>query len=143
MEFTPVFIVGFIVLGIYKMVELFVRKRERLTIIERLTDIEKLSVSGMDPIHLPNVSFENRRINFGSLRIALLLIGVGLGCTVAYIVQFVIFDSFSLFEDRVHVKWEVQKMVGMVYFASVCFFGGIGLLVAYLIERAERKKGCE
>jgi hypothetical protein len=93
-----------------------------------------------DSIHLPNISFEKQKANCWSLRIALLLIGVGLGCTVAYIVQLWIFGSLHLLGEGRGVNWEVRNLISMVYFASICFFGGIGLLTAFLVERNEMKK---
>jgi hypothetical protein len=139
MDLTPVLVVGFVVLAIYKLFELLVRKRERLTIIEKLSAFQIDSIQP-DSIRLPNISFEKQGANCWPLRIALLLIGVGLGCTVAYIVQLWILGSLHLLREGRNVNWEVRNLISMVYFASICFFGGIGLLTAFLVERHEMKK---
>jgi hypothetical protein len=37
-------------------------------------------------------------------------------------------------------NWEVKQIAGVAYGASVLFFGGAGLIVAFIIEK-EKKKG--
>jgi hypothetical protein len=127
MELTAIFIVGFIVLGIYKRCELFVRKKERLTIIE------KFSFENKEPV-CPPISFGNPSAAFSTLRISLLLIGIGLGCLLAFFTRYALFDS----ADNNH--WRVNELEAFVTFAFITTFGGIGLLVAYLIEMKQKNK---
>jgi H+/Cl- antiporter ClcA len=86
MELTAIFIVGFIVLGVYKLFELFVKKRERLMLIEKLVSLPS-STEVPEPIRLPKILFEKQDYGSWPLRISLLLIGIGLGCLSSVIIQ--------------------------------------------------------
>ncbi|GHT18886.1 hypothetical protein AGMMS4957_02010 [Bacteroidia bacterium] len=124
MELTPVFVVGFLVLGTYKLFELFVRKSERLAIIEKLVAFSGDKVfSGS--IKLPDISFGSDSGSW-ALRVALLLIGVGLGCLLGFFTQYYYFGDSP--------DWHIRQLAGIIYLAYIAIFGGAGLLVAYLIE---------
>lgn len=114
--------------GIYKLFDLFVRRKERMAIIE------KFSV-GECMLTPPDVTkwFPSPAPKFGALRIGLLLIGVGLGmCVGAYM------NSYLDIEMR---KAQVFFDHGEVfYLASMMFFGGLALVIAYLIEQKNCKK---
>jgi hypothetical protein len=132
-DFVAIFIVGFVVLGIYRLFELFARRKERMAIIERLGDQIKLSEANVD-LNLP--IFKESRSNW-ALKISLLLIGIGIGLVVAYWIEF----------KTVGVNWNsstpsyyYKNKMEVVYFASVAIFGGIGLLSAYFIERKHKIK---
>ena len=120
---TGIFIVGFVILGIYKTIELFVRKQERLSIIEKFTSLA--NSDSTEPIRLPNILFEKQDFGSWPLRISLLLIGIGLGCLFAFFVQ-MYYGS---------LEWDQESMINA---ASVCFFGGIGLFIAFMIELKQR-----
>lgn len=119
MDITAICVVGFIVWGIYRLFELFVRKKERITIIEKL-NFEELK-TGVD---LSIYSGEGGR--FTSLRIALLLMGIGLGCLTGFILQ----DLYSV---------NNYNLRGVLYFSGITIFGGAGLLISYLIESTKKK----
>ena len=119
----PIFIVGFVVLGIYKTIELFVRKKERLAIIEKFTSLTNPESTG--PIRLPDVLFDKQDFGSWPLRISLLLIGIGLGCLCAFFIQ--------MYYGPLH--WDQESMVNA---ASICLFGGLGLFVAFLIELKQK-----
>jgi len=123
MEFTAIFIVGFVVLGIYKTIELFVRKKERLSIIEKITSLTNPESTGS--IRLPNILFENQDFGSWPLRISLLLVGIGLGSMCAVFIR-----MYYNVED-----WDLR---GMINAASICFFGGLGLFVAFMIELKQK-----
>jgi hypothetical protein len=123
---VPILVVGFLILGTYKLFELFVRKGERLAIIEKLfTLTENKEISGS--IKLPDISFGNSNNGSWALRVSLLLIGVGLGCFVAFIIC-------------MNVPY-VDNVAGapVLFFSCIAFFGGAGLLAAYLIESKQAK----
>jgi hypothetical protein len=124
MDFTPIFIVGFVVLGIYKIFELFVRRKERLTFIEKLAS---LKFDSSEPIHLPNLLFEKQDSGSWPLRISLLLIGIGLGSLCAFFIQ--MYYGYSV------LNW---NQINMINAASICFFGGIGLFIAFMIELKQK-----
>ena len=144
MDLTPIFIVGFIVLGTYKLFELFARKKERMLMIEKFSF---LSENDEDKearlkIKLPFFSGNDFDFGFWPLRIALLLIGIGAGCLVAFFIQIIYFNGSPIqsYRDWAHQFWD---LIALVNFASITFFGGIGLLIAFLLEQKKKaqKKG--
>jgi hypothetical protein len=121
MDLTPIFIVGFLVLGTYKILELFVRKKERLAVIEKFIS---LTFESEKSIRLPNVLYETHNYSSWPLRISLLLIGVGLGCLFAF------FTEMYYGQDLMRGGYRQN----LIETASIAFFGGIGLFVAFMIE---------
>lgn len=128
MDFITVpVVVGIIVLGIYKLFELFVCKKERLTIIEKLGD--KLSPEIVERnLKLSTVSIGN--ISFSALKFGCLFIGLGIGLLLAFALHY-------NFQDFCKDSYQVKSCL---YGASVLLFGGLGLLVAFLIELKISKK---
>lgn len=120
-------IIGIVTYGIYKLFELFVRKKERLSIIEKLGD--KLSSSNPDlNLHIPAL-FENTG-KFNTLKFACLLLGVGLGLMIGYVICL---NSVPGFNTGNYGN-NAYQTISVVYGASVLIFGGLGLLVAFLVE---------
>ncbi len=118
-------VVGMITLGIYKFFELLVCRRERLNIIEKL-DSEALSD------YLKNVPMGLRigrasetdashGISFVALRLGCLLLGLGGGLLFGY---WYVGDCAGNYYAQ-----------GAVYGGSVLGFGGLGLVVAFVVER--------
>ena len=127
----PIFIVGVICLTFYGMIELFVRKKERLSIIEKIGD--KLDPSMIEgKFKFPKFS---SKISFSTLKIACLLIGLGLGFIVGFILDFNLIQPSSGDNYRA-----IRDMREMVYIASVLLFGGISLIVAFFIEKKSIEK---
>jgi hypothetical protein len=140
-DLTAIFIVGFLVFGTYKLFELFVRKGERLAIIEKLfLPTENKEISGS--IQLPNISFEKTDTNSWSLRISLLLIGVGLGCLLAFFTQYAMLDPLSYIYDKSDwaIRNSVNELKAIILFSYISIFGGLGLLIAHIIEFRQAKK---
>jgi len=134
MDFITIpLVVGMITLGIYKLFDLFVRKKERLAIIEKIGD--KFDSSMIEnKFSFPfNFKFENVG-TFGALKVACLLIGIGLGLLV----------GFFICQKFVYGHWgqwvqNSQEISGIVYGSCLLLFGGLGLLIAFLIEMKYRK----
>ena len=122
MDFIMVpLIVGIVCAGIYGLFELFVRKKERLAIIEKIGD--KLEPSAFDvKIGLPRLA---TNFSFSSLKTGCLLAGIGSGLLVGFIISVSLTD-FNLDGRR--------ELISTVYGASVLLFGGIGLIIAFVIE---------
>lgn len=122
MDFITVpVVVGIIVLGIYKLFELFVCKKERLTIIEKLGD--KLSPEMVERnLKLSTVSIGN--ISFSALKFGFLFIGLGIGLLLAFTIHY-------NFQDFCGNSYQLKSCL---YGASVLLFGGLGLLIAFLVE---------
>jgi hypothetical protein len=131
-EITGIFIVGFIVLGVYKLVELYAKRKERLLMIEKLTIVgEDKEGSGEQlKIRLPFSFGNDSDFGFWPLRISLLLIGIGAGCLMSFFFQIIYFTGSS-------ISW---NLVALINFASISMLGGIGLLIAYFIEQKKRAK---
>ena len=132
---SEIFVTGIVVIGIYRLFELFARKKERMAIIERLGEQIKLSDANVD-LSLPY--FNQFKGNL-ALKISLLLVGIGLGLIVAYSIEFSTFGEkwIELTSDK---QFYIGKKMEVVYYSSVFLFGGIGLLIAYLIERKHLPK---
>jgi len=134
MEFISIpLVVAIVTMGIYKLFELIVRKKERLTIIEKMGE-------KFDPSMIASqFSFEMKsfgRSAFNTLKIACLLLGVGLGLLVGF---FIAINTIGFYLDNDN-NWQYNQTVSVIYGASVLLFGGLGLLVAFLIEMKNSKK---
>lgn len=114
--------------AIYKVVELFVRKRERLMLISKLTEISNVDFKGIKLYSSGN--------KFTALRVGWLMLGVGLGFLVGFFFNFVVAEGKY---DRL-TEWQyIDKVAGIIYVACICIFGGIGLLISYCTERKAEK----
>lgn len=118
-------VVGICVAGVYGLFELFVRRRERLTIIEKIGD--KLDASAFEgKLGLP--SYASKRFSFSALKAGCFLAGIGLGLLIAFIIV------FSLSANMSEINRLDRELMATVYGASVLLFGGAGLLLAFVLE---------
>jgi hypothetical protein len=118
MDFITIPIVVWIcVAGTYSLIELFVRRKERLILIERYGD-------KIDPDILKgNISlFRFKQPSFSALKIGCLLVGAGLGLMLGVVLN--IYDLMHNYHLR-----------EMSYGAPLLLFGGLGLIISFLIER--------
>ena len=119
-------IMGIITLGIYKLFELFVRKKERLIIIDKIGD--KLTpdiLSGQIDFSTYIPKFSSSALKFGCL-----FMGLGIGMLVAFAVNY-------NFADFVESAYYLRSAV---YGSCVLMFGGLGLLIAFIVELKISKK---
>ena len=126
MDFIMVpLIVGMITLGIYKLFELFVRRKERLKIIDKIDGNFNAGLwqKNFFPT-IPQVHSSN------TLKIACLLLGVGLGLLVGFFI-------LNLWSNSIQfdTSWPARETKSIVYGATVLLFGGVGLLIAFLLEQ--------
>ena len=124
-------VVGIVTLGIYKLFELFARKKERMALIEKLGD--KLNPEILDT----KISFPLRLTGdktFGTLKVGSLLLGVGLGLLIGFFISYFYYDNANIND------YYIREMVGVIYGASVLLFGGLGLVVSFIIELKLSKK---
>lgn len=129
-------IIGIITLGIYGLFELYARRQERLAIIEKMG--EKLDPSllgggvGMSRLFA-------RDSSFGALKGGCLLVGVGLGLLIGFLICSAYIDGYTMPDPD--NNWKVNNMASIVYGACVLLCGGIGLIAAFLLElKYSRKK---
>ncbi len=123
-------IVGMCTLCVYKLFELFARRKERLNIIDKLGD--KLDPSALDisgKIRFSGIETGNTK--FGTLKFACLLLGIGLGLLVGFFIEnyYVSASDINSYDTK-----------SVIYGASVLFFGGLGLLISFLVELKYNKK---
>lgn len=132
MEFISIpVVVGIITYGIYKLFELFVCRRERLSIIEKLSTNQFMPASG--GLSLPNYS--QPRISYGALKGGCLLVGIGLGLLTGFIICATCIPDY--FKNH---GGNIREMITIIYGSGVLIFGGIGLLTAFIIELKLEKK---
>jgi len=113
----------------YKMCELFVTRKERIAIIEKIS------------ADLPGEAFSNTYFSnhtkftkSTALHIGCLLIGIGLGIAIACIIDVSI--SNSVYE----MDYRVKDALNIFYPALSALFGGIGLVISYFLEKKYRAK---
>ena len=136
-DLVPIFVVGFVMLCVYKVFELLVRKRERELFIE------KLAFSGEseeDKGKRSKLQFPFAAANdfgFWPLRASLLLVGIGTGCLLAFFIQIIYFNGSPVQSFR---EWfnQFDGLIALANFACITLFGGIGLLIAFLIEQKKK-----
>lgn len=127
MDFITVpLVVGTITLGIYKFFELLVCRRERRMIIEKLDGNTMMDYLKNVPMGLrfgasASVNPVPGRMS-GALKAGCLLLGIGFGLLFAFMV-------LSLCVDPSY------EMRSIVYGGSVLCFGGISLIVSFIVER--------
>ena len=135
-------VVTFIIFSfIYMVFELFARRGERKMLIEKIVEIGKADVGRYLNEYLGNTGMANifRMRSHGSIRGALLMLGIGIGVIAGFFINYLLVGDAYLTSNR---HWDVcnEEVVVVVYIASVCIFGGLGMLIAYFIERKENGK---
>lgn len=120
-------IVATVVFGIYKLFELFARRRERMALIEKITEEGIGPLSNVN-LNLPNLS---RRFSFGALKGGCLLVGIGLGLLIGFFICATMFPNYFT-EFR---SWECRELSSIVYGSCMFLFGGIGLITAFVLEK--------
>lgn len=112
---------------IYKLFELFVGRRERMMLIEKMGD--KLT-----PETFKNgIMYRPSLYSFGGLRLGCLLLGLGAGLLAGYVL--VCTTQPDYLSD--HPTYTVIKVVSIIYGACVLLGGGLGLVISYLIEKGQ------
>ena len=133
MEFISIpLVVTIVTLGIYKLFELFVCKKERLTIIEKMG--EKFSPDMLE--HKINFSSLGN-FSFSALKVGCLLMGMGLGLLVGYILCVTTVVGYQDFSVE---GWKYREMTSLIYGSCVLLFGGLGLVAAFIAEIKLNKK---
>ena len=134
MDFIMVPVVcGIFVLGFYKLFELFVCKKERLAIIEKMGEKFTPEMLG-NKINLSSVG----NVSFSALKFGCLFVGLGLGLLVAYLICRTTIDDYVV--RNADWNWEVRQTISVIYGACVLLFGGVGLLASFLVELKISKK---
>ena len=131
--FIPL-IIGICVAGFYGVFELLIRRRERLNIIEKLGDKVTPEMLGS---RMAYPQRPHSGLSFGAMKAAGLLMGIGIGLLAAFL--FYYFADIMPPDDG-YVSGSVRRTYEMLYGASVLLFGGLGLLIAFIVEVKMRRK---
>ena len=119
---------GIFVLGFYKLFELFVCKKERLLIIEKMG--EKFTPDMLE--HKINFSSIGK-FSSSALKLGCLLMGLGLGLLIGYLICSTTLEGYAEMGD-VRLNYNMRETISIIYGACILLFGGLGLLTAFLIE---------
>lgn len=113
--------VAIVFFGVYKFFELFVTRRERMMMIEKLPP-EALSAGQVQ---------KPRQAESWStpLRWGCLLAGLGIGLLVGYVVIRATIPNYLTTDT-----WHVRETASLIYGACILLGGGAGLLTAFLVE---------
>lgn len=119
---------GVIFYFVYKVFELLVRRRERLSLIDKFSS----NAHDGGAINLPEICFEKRGGQFLSLRFGAILLGIGFGIAVGFIVSSCIYPTglLNMMQD-----WQKAGLSSLIVGACTLFFGGLGMLISFVIER--------
>ena len=120
----------------YKIVELFVRKKERLMIIDRLSSLDGISSEKLDFSKLFPQDNKDKG-QYLALRFGSLIVGLGLGLMIGYFIGFASYPNFSVLSHQ--DGYYRNESIQMIYAASTLLFGGLGLVTGFLIEYRIRK----
>jgi hypothetical protein len=131
MDFISVpLVVGICVAGVYGLFELYARRKERLAIIEKLAD--RVDLSSLTGNIYPPLMFKSR--SFSALKVGCLLAGLGLGLLIGCLINItMVFPAGNL--NIRHLE-----IISTVYGSCVLLFGGLGLLIAFILENKMSKK---
>ena len=100
-----------ITLGVYKLFELFVCKKERIMLIEKMD--ERGLLPQMDTPKLRGSSF-----SFSALKIGCLLAGMGLGLLLGYLICYATIPNYFT-ADRDWMYRETVSLMGLVCWVLV------------------------
>ena len=113
---------------IYKIIEVLTHRKERIIIADKLEQLRNLNDSNL-PDRL-NQFFSERK-KYTSLRAGSVLLGMGFGFLVGFVIQYC---CFGLEYDYVH-----GQLISVIYMGSILIFGGAALLGSFVIERTMDK----
>lgn len=136
MDFITIPLVfGIVTYGIYKLFELFVCKKERLFLLEKMNFDNISNVSVKDCLKGYNTSLP---FSFSALKVGCLLMGLGLGLILGIVLFALNVDTVQSFREM--TSYNVYSFITLIIGASVLFTGGAGLLLAFIIEYKCSKK---
>ncbi len=117
----------------YKVVELFVRKKERLMLVDKLNTLDNVNTNNINLSGL----FGGVKVlqnQYLSLRIGSLLMGLGLGLLIGYLIVQISYG------DLRELTWDLREAQSVIYGASTLLFGGMGLTAGFIAEMKMKNK---
>ena len=69
--------------------------------------------------------------SFGALKAGCLIMGLGLGLLIGYLICA---NSIANYTSEGNMSWNLKYLAEIVYGACALLFGGLGLIIAFVIE---------
>lgn len=137
---TPV-VVAIIFTTIYKLFELFVCRKERLTILENQLKTPPpypgCERTPMPIYQMPHLDLK-LPMQWGALRWGCLIAGLGLGLMIGVVAIVVMFGPHNILENY---AYRINGSIfSLIIGSSVLLFGGIGLIISHVIEIGNSRK---
>ena len=134
-----VFIVGIVFFSFYKIIELFVRQKERKLMITKMSEISpEMLQSNVNSLQLAaNNSYPGNQ--FTMLRLGGLALGIGAGWFFGWVINMCQLN-YELLKGEIFNKYDIQDMMNSTFIATIAFGVGISLIIVYLIERKTLRK---
>ena len=119
---------GIFIFGFLKLFELFVCKKERLLIIEKMGE-------NFTPDMLEHkISFSSiGKFSSSALKFGCLFMGLGLGLLIGYLICSTTLEGYTNMGD-VRLNYNMRETISIIYGACILLFGGLSLLIAFLVE---------
>ena len=117
----------------YKVIELFVRKKERLMLVDKLNTLDNVNTNNINLSGL----FGGVKVlqnQYLSLRIGSLLMGLGLGLLIGYLIVQISYG------DLRELTWDLREAQSVIYGASTLLFGVMGLTAGFIAEMKMKNK---
>ena len=133
MDLTSIIVVPCVMYFVYKFLEALIRRKERMMLVEKLETLQPQSLQIGGAFNSEGL-FPNKR--FSALRFGLLLSGIGLGLIVAWVLGMTLYPTINAIRQSASSEYyHFRQVFSMIYLASPAFFGGVGLIISYLIEK--------
>ena len=134
---TAPLIVGIVFFGLYKIIELYVRRKERMMWIQLLIQKFDGNIPEEDAKRLANAPFDGMKVSrYTGLRWGCLLAGLGLGLVLAFTIS----HCMNYYGTTHLYGWDFSEFYGPIYGACTLLFAGLGLVISYAIEWKQMKK---
>lgn len=131
-NFTQILTVGIIFWACYKVIETFAHRKERIKLVEKM-DLAQDSKTNLAQILGEDSGYKNWATRLGSL-----LIGLGIGVLVAYLICYAS-GMYMINTDIVNGSCIIDEQSSVIYGSCTLLFGGLGLLASYFLEKRQNK----
>ena len=132
MDLTTIIVVPTVMYFLYKFLDSLIRKKERILLIEKLETLHPQSLQISEAFGSTDF-IPNKR--FSGLRFGLLLTGIGLGLLLAWALMAIVYVEL---ESYIKDSYRYREMLNIIFLATPALFGGIGLIISYVIERKQK-----
>ena len=121
---VPVMIMAIVFYGLYRIIELLAHRKERLMAIEKFQKYPFETASPAGPVSLQAKSSRERLCGNRCLRTAGLVLGIGVGCLLGYMII-----------HGLEFKMVFEEMMPLVLMGMLLVCGALGMIGGFFIER--------